>query len=160
MKLLKRIATTTLALALMTSTVFAGNNRIKINSKNSDGVDLKGFEYVIESDKLKDPVKVDFEDNTEFVLDNLEDGTYNIKETKTVKGYEKSKDYTIELPTKDGHTSVKFTPKHIKAQESAENEYTKTGTSLSMATISLGTLLIVTLFMIFLPKRSNDNVKE
>lgn len=123
----------------MISAVFAaGNNKIIINSKNSDGVDLKGFEYVIESDKLNDPVKVDFNDNTSFVLDNLEDGTYHIKETKTVKGYEKGEDYTIELPTKDGHTSVKLTPKHIKAQKPDENEYTKTGSTLSYVTIVLG----------------------
>lgn len=153
MKLLKKVLTTTLALALMTSTVFAGNNRIKINSKNSDGVDLKGFEYVIESDKLKDPVKVDFENNTEFVLDNLEDGTYHIKETKTVKGYEKSKDYTIELPTKDGHTSVKFTPKHIKTQKPIERQFTKTNTSLSIATIGLGILFVATLVIAFLDKK-------
>lgn len=158
MKLLKKVLTTTLALALMTSTVFAGNNRIKINSKNSDGVDLKGFEYTIESDKLEKPVKVDFENNTEFVLDNLEDGTYHIKETKTVKGYEKSKDHTVELPTKDGHTSVKITPKHMKKQIKDDKGYTNTGTSLSIVTISLGILLLVALFMVFLPKKSD--IKE
>lgn len=152
MKLLKRILTTTLALTLMTSTVFAGNNKITINSKNSDGVDLKGFEYVIESDKLKKPVKVDFNDKTSFVLDNLEDGTYHIKETKTVKGYEKGKDYTIELPTKDGHTSVKLTPKHIKAEKPNENEYTKTSTDISITTIGLGILFVVTVTMAFVAK--------
>lgn len=137
----------------MTSAVFAaGNNRITINSKNSDGVDLKGFEYVIESDKLKDPVKVDFNDNTSFVLDNLEDGTYHIKETRTVKGYEKGKEYTIELPTKDGHTSVKLTPKHIKTQKTGENQYTKTNTDISIATIGLGILFVVTVIMAFLAK--------
>ena len=153
MKLLKKVLTTTLALALMTSTVFAGNNRITINSKNSDGVDLKGFEYTIESDKLEKPVKVDFEDNTEFVLDNLEDGTYHIKETKTVKGYEKSKDHTVELPTKDGHTSVKLTPKHIKTQKPTERQFTKTNTSLSIATIGLGILFVATLVIAFLDKK-------
>ena len=153
MKLIKKVLTITLALALMPSTVFAGNNRIKINSKNSDGVDLKGFEYTIESDKLEKPVKVDFEDNTEFVLDNLEDGTYHIKETKTVKGYEKSKDHTVELPTKDGHTSVKLTPKHIKTQKPIERQFTKTNTSLSIATIGLGILFIATLGIAFLDKK-------
>lgn len=141
----------------MTSTVFAaGNNRITIDSKNSDGVDLKGFEYVIESDKLKAPVKVDFNDNTSFVLDNLEDGIYHIKETKTLKGYEKGQDYTIELPTKEGHMSVKLTPKHIKLQETDDNEYTNTSTDISITTIGLGTLLAVAIIADFAAKRKEN----
>lgn len=145
MKLLRKILPTTLALTLMTSTVFAGNNRITINSKNSDGVELKGFEYIIESDKLKEPVKVDFNDNTSFVLDNLEDGTYHIKETKTVEGYEKGKDYKIELPTEDGHTSVKLTPKHVRKQKPSEKQFTKTNAGLSIATMGSALLLVITL---------------
>lgn len=138
-------------LVLMTSTVFAeNNNRITINSKNSNGEFVKGFEYTFESDKLSSPVKLVFGSSGTYVLDDLEDDVYHIKETKTAEGYEKSKDYTVKLPTKDGHTSVIFTPKPVKAQKPAkENQYVKTGTNPLIIIVGLGVLLLTLLVSMF-----------
>ena len=57
------------------------------------------------------------------------------------------------MPTKDGHTSVKLTPKHIKTQKPIERQFTKTNTSLSIATIGLGILFVATLVIAFLDKK-------
>lgn len=109
-----------MTLLLPNATVFADssfNTRVTVRDINKDNEILDGFEYeiVFEDGRVQQLITID--KGTHVI--SLDKGDYILRESKTIEGYEKSKDLKFTLPvgnSTEWKSELNIYPKHFKGE--------------------------------------------
>lgn len=123
-----------LLIILPTGVYADSSDNFEIISKDKDNNTIYGFKYELYDTNRDRLIKtIDLTRSSSYST-SLDDGEYKLVEIERPEGYDKAKAVEFKLPTKDGSSSIKLTPKHIKSTEKPKKNETKFGKSNTATT--------------------------